>query len=156
MASRETERARAAGFPSYRQMPNARARERGFPSFSSEARARQYERQHPPKPDFQGPQPMRMLVRDPNAPGAYQELTLTPRTFRDASEVGKYWRARYEYLNPQTTRQGNRELNRFEQLTVNTVERGPVQLVSDRETLRETAVAGEVPAFPDLYEEANG
>ncbi|HLG74671.1 MAG TPA: hypothetical protein VK009_29990 [Chloroflexota bacterium] len=128
----------------------------GFPSSSAMQAARRYEKEHPPAKDFTEPKSMLMLVRDSNAPGAYEELMLTPVSFRDASLLAFYWVARSHYLNPDTTRQGNRELNRFEHLTINTKERGPVQLLTNREVLRETAETGEVEDFPDLYEAPRG
>ena len=96
---------------------------------------------------------MRMLVRDPSAPGAYDELRLTPVSFRDASLVAKHRQVIAKYLTPRTTQQGSQALNRFEQLVINTRERGPVQLLTDRGTLRELGHAGEFD-FGDIYEEA--
>ena len=97
---------------------------------------------------------MRMLIRDSAAPGAYQEVLATPLTFRDSSEVAKHRQAIAKYLTPKTTNEGGRALNRFENLTINTRELGPVQLLTNRDTLRELGRAGEFD-FGDIYEALN-
>jgi hypothetical protein len=126
-----------------------RARALGYPSSSAWQAARRFEREHPPEPGW-SPRPMRTFARG-TLPGAWQELRLTPVSWRDASLIGRWYRAVWRYADPRTAASGNRELRRFERTSIYTREMGVVQLLVDRRALRELVQAGEL-AFEDLYE----